>query len=143
MDDIGENLEALVCFTNSGDRGRWLFPNDTVVTNGVVYEGRRDSSISLNRRSGVVVDNGLFRCKIQDAERVTETLYIIGVYDRTSGIEAGLSPRAPSPSQPSLHVGSQRLLPRIPLTFGIWSPSYSGRYPKVNIYCSINQGQRC
>ena len=100
MDTIGEGLEGLKCLTNdenccddSLSGGGWLFPNDSVVpASGDVYEGRGPSFLSLNRGSGVEVDNGLFRCEILDAEGSNRTVYV-GLYssDLSTGKSASMN----------------------------------------------------
>ena len=89
VDEIGEGLNALFCFTNEesccdagsgGVRGRWLSPDGTVVgVSGDVYESRGPSTLSLNIARAPAVGTGLFRCEIPNRAGENITTYT-GVY---------------------------------------------------------------
>ena len=94
LEDIGENDTALLCMTNltdccvSPDKGRWRFPNGTIVYNvsfGDFYQTRGEMVVHLNRRRGG--DEGIYRCETPVSMNVTQTIYI-GVYSTSSGESA-------------------------------------------------------
>ena len=92
MDDIGEDLESVICFTNqeaccnSEDSNQWYFPDDSVVSSEAsgVYGSKGLGTLSLNRMNGAGISNGLFRCVVLDMEGDNQTLYL-GVYSNTTG----------------------------------------------------------
>ncbi len=92
VDDIGEDLESVICFTNeedccvSNDGNHWYFPDDTVVPSMAsdVYGRSGPSTVSLNRMSGAGISDGLFRCVVIDMAGNNQTLYL-GVYSNTTG----------------------------------------------------------
>ena len=97
LEDIGTVGDALLCITNqtaccrSEDTGglalgNWFFPNGTrVLSDGNkwdLYRTRDQMMIRLNRkRAGV---EGIYRCEINDAMHVIQTIYI-GVYSANTG----------------------------------------------------------
>ena len=91
LNDIGEDLVAIFCFTNQedccqlGSGARWLLPDGTVVdSRGNLFVNRGLSALSLNRVPDLVAVNGLYRCEIPDSEGVIQTLYA-GLYSDNTG----------------------------------------------------------
>ena len=95
LEDIGEGGDALLCLTNltaccrppySQGLGNWFFPNGTRVlsdgNNSDLHRTRDQMMIRLNRRRGGV--EGIYRCEINDAMHVIQTIYI-GVYSANTG----------------------------------------------------------
>ena len=95
LEDIGEGDDALLCLTNqtaccrppySQGLGNWFFPNRTRVlsdgNNSDLHRTRDQMMIRLNRRRGGV--EGIYRCEINDAVHVIQTIYI-GVYSANTG----------------------------------------------------------
>ena len=99
LENIGESDPALLCLTNATDccvpphtgtmggvRGNWYFPNGTRVPssgpNWDFYRTRDHMVVLLHRRRGGV--DGVYRCEIPDAMKVTQTIYI-GVYTASTG----------------------------------------------------------
>ena len=88
LGDIGEESNALICKTNlmncCGTRpnrfGQYYYPNGSQVpieAHGEdFYRNRGDQVIRLNRREGVTVPTGKFRCEIPDASGVEQNIYI-------------------------------------------------------------------
>ena len=91
LEDIGEDVDALLCITNftaccraphtGKNVGNWYFPNGTRVPgSGMQWEFRRTRDhmvVFMHRRRGGVA--GIYRCEIPDSMNVTQTIYI-GVY---------------------------------------------------------------
>ena len=99
LEEIGEDENALKCLTNQpyccrspfvGDaqlvRGRWLFPNETVVPSSDggwdFHRTRGNMSVLLHRRRGG--EEGVYRCDIPDELNMTQSIYIT-VYREGAG----------------------------------------------------------
>ena len=97
--DIGENDEALLCYTNASDCckapaqivGQWHFPNgvpidiSTALASEEFYRNRAQSVVRLNRRNNATSPNGVYRCEIPDANGDSQNIYI-GIYPSRSGV---------------------------------------------------------
>ena len=98
--DIGENDEALLCYTNStaccrnnlretNSTREWHFPNGSVVgmnDNGDDFYGNRGPSVvRLNRRNNALMPTGVFRCEVPDANGSSQSLYV-GIYPSGLGM---------------------------------------------------------
>ena len=95
LEDIGKDGDALLCLTNltaccrppyGQSLGNWFFPNGTRVLSSSeewdLYRTRDQMMIRLNRkRAGV---EGIYRCEINDAMYVIQTIYI-GAYSANTG----------------------------------------------------------
>ena len=100
LEDIGEGDDnALLCLTNqtaccqspyTGNKGNaignWYFPNGSRLlgseSQSCFYRTRGQMAIHMHRRKGGV--EGIYRCEINDAMNVTQTIYI-GVYSASTG----------------------------------------------------------
>ena len=86
--DIGETDNgALLCFTDLNqpyenvseilEYGNWYFPNNSVVgTSGDVYTTRGYGVVRLHRRSDATMPTGWFHCKIFDANRINQIIFV-------------------------------------------------------------------
>ena len=98
LENIGQGDNALLCITNytaccrrpyTGDMGPvlgdWYFPNGTVVFStgfhSDIYRTRGQMVVRMHRRRGG--EEGIYHCKIPDAMKVTQTIYI-GVYSAST-----------------------------------------------------------
>ena len=96
LKDIGVGDEALLCKTDltvccnhlygGAALGNWFYPNGTRIPSepntGGFYRTRGNMEVAMHRRSGEV--DGIYRCEIQDAMKVSQTIYI-GVYNTSTG----------------------------------------------------------
>ena len=98
VDDIGEDENALICYTNKTSCchrpywvGEWLFPNGSNVqivgwnqnsgASGFFYRNRGDRVVRLNRY-GNPLETGHFYCQLPDANDVIQILHVNIYYKR-------------------------------------------------------------
>lgn len=98
ISDIGEQDEALLCYTNATDRCKnagqlfvrgWYFPSGVAVKisdyNDSIYRNRDQSVVRLNRRNNATSPSGVFRCAVPDANGTSQSIYV-GIYPEEGGI---------------------------------------------------------
>ena len=89
LTEVGEGAEgALLCKTNlinccgtvPNRHGEFYYPNGTMVPINKLqygfYRNRGDQVVRLNRREGVILPVGKFRCEIPDTNGVMQSLFI-------------------------------------------------------------------
>ena len=94
LEDIGiDRKVALLCKTDlnfccnhPNVLGNWFYPNGTRVHNLLkkwnFYRSRGEMVVLMHRRRGG--EDGIYRCEIPDAMKVSQTIYI-GVYNTSTG----------------------------------------------------------
>lgn len=86
VSDIGEEGNALLCFTDSPNccsssrAGEFYFPNNSAVSIKIsgrdFYRNRGSQFIRLNRRKDAMIPIGRYRCEIPDANGITQNMFI-------------------------------------------------------------------
>ena len=103
LSDIGEDWEALFCYTNlttccrsydnfyNGAIGNWWFPNGTRVgskncklTSNKFSRTRSIRTVILHHEINANGPFGIFTCQILDSDYILQQLYF-GIYNETSG----------------------------------------------------------
>ena len=98
-DDIGENVNALLCNTDNDDccdkhprKGEWYFSGNKVGVlgmppgNNLFYRNRGSSVVRLNRR-GTPSQRGHFWCEVPGSDNINHTVFVnIGMFFSTFSI---------------------------------------------------------
>ena len=89
LSEVGEGSGALYCLTNyngteCSTHGMWISPDGSNIIEGSssvsIYLTRACSSLHLNRKSGAVLQTGVYMCLIPDAMNVVMNVFI-GIFN--------------------------------------------------------------